>query len=298
MDRSGLTAPKRLGLGRGAVALGVGHDQHVAVGDVREPVLADDLDGFAGEPDPELVGDRREADRPLRGDLPGCDRGRGRGVRGCCFQLDVCRDGAGKAEPLPRRDHPDALMGPVVVVGPDPVVELARRVVDRLEDLPGEERFARRPRCCSRDHQGRDAEPRVVIDPGDDLRLCPIREADPAHDVHLPTAPSPGSVPTVAHVVRLRPPPIGFTEDGSDPSFTDGGQALIEDTVLELVEAHPGRVSILDDRRWFESSGLAHDRSARPDAIHLTDALAEQVAADDLGPTLRGVVLGTPPQGS
>ena len=50
-------------------------------------------------------------------------------------------------------------------------------------------------------HQRRDTEPRVVIDPGHDLRFATIDEPHPAHDVHLPQLHRPRPFPPL--VVRL-----------------------------------------------------------------------------------------------
>ena len=57
------------------------------------------------------------------------------------------------------------------------------------------------PRGRPNDQLGDHAEPRVVIDPGDDLALRAVSEHHPAHHVHLPKLHGPGALP--AAVVLL-----------------------------------------------------------------------------------------------
>ncbi len=90
----------------------------------------------------------------------------------------------------------------------------------------------------------------------------------------------------VPHVVWLRPPVAGGLEgDPPDPSFSDGSQEVVEDAVRAAAARHPGVVSVLDYRTWFEGTTLA-DRDTRPDGVHLIAEAAEQVATDYLAPRL------------
>ena len=59
------------------------------------------------------------------------------------------------------------------------------------------QRLTRRPGRRPGHDQRRDAEPRVVIDPGHDLRLGAVGEAHAADDVHLPQLHRPGPLPTL-----------------------------------------------------------------------------------------------------
>jgi hypothetical protein len=61
------------------------------------------------------------------------------------LELDGGRPGPGEPEPLEGRDHPDALVRPLVVVVLDPHVELRLRILDRVEALPGEKLLAQGP---------------------------------------------------------------------------------------------------------------------------------------------------------
>ena len=79
------------------------------------------------------------------------------------------------------------------------------RVGDTVAAHRQRQRVTGRPSRRPRDHERGDAEPRVVIDTGDDLRLDAVDEADPADDVHLPQLHRPGPFPT--QVVGLLPLP-------------------------------------------------------------------------------------------
>ena len=95
----------------------------------------------------------------------------------------------------------------------------------------------------------------------------------------------------VPHVVWLWPPPVRLGHQEVERSYLDGGQDLIERTVADLVAEHPGRVSVLDTRAWFEASGLDTDRSARPDGAYLTPEAGARVAAEHWGPELLALAL-------
>ena len=62
-------------------------------------------------------------------------------------------------------------------------------------------------------------EPRVIIDPRHDLRLGPIREADPPDDVHLPQLHRPRPFPTL--VIRTLPLPSLRCRSARDGPDTD-----------------------------------------------------------------------------
>lgn len=117
-----------------------------------------------------------------------------------------------------------------------------------------------------------------------------LRPTDPAYAARIEEAYA-GFFATAAaagvpHVVWLRPPVSGGLEgQPPDPSFSDGSQEIVEAAVGRAVERHPGVVSVLDYRTWFEGTALA-DRDTRPDGVHLTAPAAEQVATDLLGPRL------------
>ncbi|HEX2577246.1 MAG TPA: acyltransferase family protein, partial [Aquihabitans sp.] len=93
----------------------------------------------------------------------------------------------------------------------------------------------------------------------------------------------------VPHVVWLRPPEIGTEPRYADPSYLDGSQALVERTVRSAVERHPGTVSVLDLRSWFEGTPHASDPEARPDGVHLVPRVRDEVVETWLGPELLAV---------
>ncbi|QXC60893.1 acyltransferase [Aquihabitans sp. G128] len=95
----------------------------------------------------------------------------------------------------------------------------------------------------------------------------------------------------VPHVVWLRPAQIGTEPKYADPSFGDGGQALVQRTVEAAVERHPGRVEVLDFRSWFEGTAYPHDQAIRPDGVHLIPEVAARVATDWFGPNLVRIAL-------
>jgi hypothetical protein len=84
------------------------------------------------------------------------------------------------------------------------------------------------------DEPGHDAEPGVVIDPGDGLELAAIGEPDPAHDVQLPPLHRPGPFPA-AVVGLLSPPGLGLDEAVADQGPVDAGQPG------RWVDADPGQ---------------------------------------------------------
>ncbi len=92
-----------------------------------------------------------------------------------------------------------------------------------------------------------------------------------------------------AHVVWLRPPVSAIYNSagkGTDPSFINGGQQVIEDAVRSLAFEHPEVIDVLDYRSWLEQSKILDDPGARPDDMHLTVAAATRVADEWLGPEL------------
>lgn len=98
----------------------------------------------------------------------------------------------------------------------------------------------------------------------------------------------------VPHVVWIRPPVVGVDDNSYDRSYVDGSQALIEDVVVALTREHP-EIAILDYRTWFEDAGLSESAQIRPDGVHLTASVAEDVATNYLGPELAGAALEDPP---
>jgi len=95
----------------------------------------------------------------------------------------------------------------------------------------------------------------------------------------------------VPKVVWLRPPILGISPEYYDPSFLDGSQDLIQEQVEAAVERHPGVVSILDYRSWFEANGWDRDTPSRPDGVHLIPEAAVEVAETYLGPALLDLAL-------
>jgi len=85
-------------------------------------------------------------------------------------------------------------------------------------------------------------------------------------------------------------PPSTYDQHGGrwtlSDSFRDGSQQRIEDEVNRLEAQHPGVVSTLDLRSWFDAGPLASDHDARPDGLHLTVTAATKVVEDWLGPQL------------
>ncbi|MBV1894539.1 MAG: acyltransferase [Ilumatobacteraceae bacterium] len=100
----------------------------------------------------------------------------------------------------------------------------------------------------------------------------------------------------VDKVVWIRPPVSSFASPGgeldTDPSFLNGGQQVIEDTIRMLEARWPGRVMVADMRAWFEFVGLTDDDHTRPDGTHLSADGAYDVASKWLGPFLADLDIG------
>jgi len=71
-----------------------------------------------------------------------------------------------------------------------------------------------------------------------------------------------------------------------EDSFRDGSQQVIEDEIRQLEAEHPGVLTTLDLRTWFDASPLAKDHAARPDGLHLTVPAATTVAENWFGSQL------------
>jgi lysophospholipase L1-like esterase len=81
-------------------------------------------------------------------------------------------------------------------------------------------------------------------------------------------------------IVWLRPP-ISYTDGQQsevEPSFSNGGQAVIEAAVDELAARHPGILETIDYAAWFETTPTGRDRASRPDGIHMTQRAAIEAA--------------------
>ena len=62
--------------------------------------------------------------------------------------------------------------------------------------------------------------------------------------------------------------------------------AVLHDTMAGLAAANPEQVAVADLAWWIDDAGLAEDRDARPDGVHLSTPAAERVATEWLGPLL------------
>lgn len=91
-----------------------------------------------------------------------------------------------------------AVVGEDLIGDPPPTKGLGEHGAHRLGRGPGHE-----PRS--------DAEPGVVIDPGDRLELCATGEHHSAHDVHLPKLHRPGALPA-AVVLGPAPARLGIDQ--------------------------------------------------------------------------------------
>jgi len=96
-----------------------------------------------------------------------------------------------------------------------------------------------------------------------------------------------------AEVVWLTTPRVEFGQvDGvppadQHPASEPGRAERLNDIVRGVAERHPGDVHVLDLQAYLQSTtGGEMDPAIRPDAVHFTDASAEQVMQDWLGPAL------------
>ena len=88
--------------------------------DADDPVSDGDLDCLAGEPHTDLVGVTGEGDLAVTAN----DACRARLVRLVRFEdARVERFRVSESEPFPGGDHPDPLVGPIMVVGVNPGVD-------------------------------------------------------------------------------------------------------------------------------------------------------------------------------
>jgi len=86
----------------------------------------------------------------------------------------------------------------------------------------------------------------------------------------------------IAHVAWIRP---AVADDPEDRTFEDGSHALVEAVVRGQEARHPGLVTVVDFRSWFEAEGL--DRQPiRPDGVHLLDEPMDDVVRRFLAPEL------------
>src|SRR5579863_4417704 len=120
----------------------VGDHENSSMVDVEQSFVTDHLHFFSRQPRSDSIARRREADVPALTDAS-CRVGRRRGCVGrAVFDFDGDQLGDGQTEALVWGDHADALVGPVVVVGLHPRVELHLGVGDGVEDLAGQKLLA------------------------------------------------------------------------------------------------------------------------------------------------------------
>jgi peptidoglycan/LPS O-acetylase OafA/YrhL len=88
-----------------------------------------------------------------------------------------------------------------------------------------------------------------------------------------------------AWVGWVRPPiPRPFWGEGGEVDTVDAGAWPVLDEVLDgLAATAGGRVEVLDLRAELAARGLEGDRHARPDGIHLDEAVSEDLVTDWLG---------------
>ena len=92
---------------------------------------------------------------------------------------------------------------------------------------------------------------------------------------------------TSAKVIWIRPPAGNSYWANLQTPFTDeSAHAIVENVMTQVVNESGGRAELLDLRAWMERDGIAFDRAARPDGLHLTTAAATDVATRWLGPQL------------
>jgi hypothetical protein len=61
---------------------------------------------------------------------------------------------------------------------------------------------------------------------------------------------------------------------------------VLRSVIDGLATSHPGKVSVIDLRKWFEDTGLAGDHDTRPDGVHIEPGAALRIAEDFLGERL------------
>jgi peptidoglycan/LPS O-acetylase OafA/YrhL len=90
----------------------------------------------------------------------------------------------------------------------------------------------------------------------------------------------------VSRVVWVREPtPIASLLGPGDPQGDLTRHRVLYDIMDSIAATHP-RVRVVDLAHWVDSSGLARDATARPDATHWTPAVSLRIADDFLGPAL------------
>src|SRR5262249_22097021 len=70
--------------------------------------------------------------------------------------------------------------------------------------------------------------------------------------------------------------------------------AVLRSVIDGIAASHPGKVGVVDLRKYLEDNGLATDHDVRPDGVHLDPAAAQQIADVFLGERLIRVALGMP----
>ena len=92
-----------------------------------------------------------------------------------------------------------------------------------------EEGLAHGARRGSMDERGDDAEPRVVVDPGDHLALGAVLEEHPTHHVHLPQLHGPRPLPALV-VLEPSSSGLGLDEPVPDEAAVDrrAGGGLVQ----------------------------------------------------------------------
>jgi hypothetical protein len=92
---------------------------------------------------------------------------------------------------------------------------------------------------------------------------------------------------TPATVVWVRPPVADpYWKDVPEHFHNTEQHGWLDQVRADVVAAYPERVELLDLRGWAERTGLAEDRAARPDGIHLTVEAAEGLTTAWFGPQL------------
>src|SRR5699024_10664422 len=78
----------------------------------------------------------------------------------------------------------------------------------------------------------------------------------------------------IPHVAWIRPP---IPDDPGDLAHQDGSKDLVESVGRDQERRHPGLVTVIDFRSWFEAEGLDRE-PIRPDKVHIVfDALTDIV---------------------
>ncbi|WP_421119922.1 acyltransferase family protein [Aquihabitans daechungensis] len=88
-------------------------------------------------------------------------------------------------------------------------------------------------------------------------------------------------------VVWIAEPPVNpFWNPVPSPQEEPERHQVLHDTMSDLAAERPDQVAVADLAWWIDDAGLAEDRAARPDGVHLSAGAAEQVATSWLGPLL------------